>query len=41
MSSRLMRVRVMIERESWVFISVYGPSSERIDVLWSELSECV
>ena len=26
-SSRLMRVRVKIERESWLFISAYGPGS--------------
>ena len=34
-----------IERESWVFISAYGPGSERnveeIEEFWSELSECV
>ena len=28
-SSRLMWVRVKIERESLVFMSVYGPSGER------------
>ena len=28
-SSRLMLVRVQIERESQVFISAYGPSSQR------------
>ena len=42
--SRLMWVRVKIERESWVLISAYGPGSERseeeIEVFWSELSEC-
>ena len=27
-SFRLMWVRVQIERENWVFISAYGPSSE-------------
>ena len=27
-SSRLMLVTVKIERESWVFISAYGPGSE-------------
>ena len=27
--SRLMWVRVQIERESWVFIAAYGSSSER------------
>ena len=40
--SRLMWVRVKIERESWEFISAYGPGSERseeeIEVFWSELS---
>ena len=45
MSSRLMWVRVQIERESWVFISAYGPGSERseeeIEEFWRELSECV
>ena len=44
-SSRLMWVRVKIERESWLFISAYGPGSERseeaIEEFWSELSECV
>ena len=29
MPSRLMWVRVKIGRESWVFISAYGPGSER------------
>ena len=28
-SSRLMWVRVKIERERWVFISAYGPGSEK------------
>ena len=45
MSSRLMWVRVKIERESWVFISAYGPgnarSEEEIEEFWNELSECV
>ena len=40
-SSRLMWVRVKIERESWVFISAYGPSSEKseeeIEEFWNEL----
>ena len=44
-SSRLMWVRVKIERESRVFISAFGPGSERseeeIEKFWSELSECV
>ena len=34
-----------MERESWVFISAYGPSSERseqeIEEFCSEVSECV
>ena len=42
-SPRLMWVRVKIERDSWVFISAYGQSSERsaeaIEEFWSELSE--
>ena len=45
MSSWLMWVRVKIERESWMFISAYGPGSEmseqEIAEFWSELSECV
>ena len=44
-SSRLMWVRVKIERESWVFISAYGPGSEKSEVeieeFWNELSECI
>ena len=45
-SSRLMWVRVKIERrESWVFISAYGPGSENseeeIEEVWNELSKCV
>ena len=43
--SRLMWVRVKVERESWVFISAYGPGSEKseeeIEEFWNELSECV
>ena len=38
-SSRLMWVRVKIEKESWVFISAYGPGSEEsekeIEELWN------
>ena len=38
-------VGVKIERESWVFISAYGPGSgnseEEIEEFWNELSECV
>ena len=30
-SSRLMWVRVKVERESWVFILAYGPGSEKSD----------
>ena len=44
-SSRLMWVRIRIGRECWVFVSVYGPGSERSEEereeFWSELSECV
>ena len=44
-ASRLMWVRVKIERDSWVFISAYGPFSEKseeeIEEFWIELSECV
>ena len=44
-SSRLMWVRVKIERESLVFISAYGPDSERgeeeNEEFWGELRECV
>ena len=44
-SSRLMWVRVKIERVSWVFIPEYGPGSEKseeeIEEFWNELSECV
>ena len=44
-SSRLMWVRMKIERENWVFISAYGPGSEKseeeIEEFWNELSECV
>ena len=43
-SSRVMWVRVKIERERWVFISAYGPGNERceeeIKEFWSELQEC-
>ena len=42
---RLMWVRLKIERESWMFISVYGPGSqwseEKIEEFCSKLSECV
>ena len=45
LSSRLMWVRVKIERESWVFISSYGTgrekSEEEIEKFWNELNECV
>ena len=40
-----MWVRVKRQRESWVFISAYGPGSEKskeeIEEFWNELSECV
>ena len=40
-----MWVRVKIERESWVFISAYGPGIERSEQdmkeFWNEFSECV
>ena len=32
LSSRLVWVRVKIERESWVFISAYEPGSEKSEV---------
>ena len=37
-SSRLMWVRVEIERESWVFSE---KSEEELEEFWNELSECV
>ena len=44
-SSRLMWVRMKIDSECWMFISAYGPGSERseedIEDFWSELSKCV
>ena len=44
-SSRLMWVKVKIEREMWVFISAYGPGSEQseeqIGEFWNELNDCV
>ena len=44
-SSRLMWVRVKIDRDSWVFISADGPgiesSEEEIEEFWNELGECV
>ena len=44
-SSRLMWVRVRIGREYWVFMSAYGPGSEKTEEereeIWSELTECV
>ena len=43
--SRLMWVKVKIEREIWVFISAHGPGSEKseeqIEEFWNELNECV
>ena len=47
LSSRLMWVRVKIQRKNWAFISVYRPGinsqgiEEEIEEFWSELSECV
>ena len=42
MSSRLMWVKVKIE---WMFMSAYGPGSEKseeqIEEFWNELNECV
>ena len=44
-TSRHVSVRVRIERETWVFISAYGPGSEKSEVeieeFRNELSECV
>ena len=44
-SSRLMRVRVKIERENWVFISACGLGNEKneeeIEEFWNELNKCV
>ncbi len=44
-SARLMWVRMKLGHESWVFVSAYGPGSERseqeVDEFWSDLSECV
>ena len=44
-SSRLMWVRMKVDSEWWMFISAYGPGSERreedIEEFWSELSKCV
>ena len=41
MSSRLMWVRVKVERESWMFISAYGQGTERSEQekeeFWSEI----
>ena len=44
-SSRLMWVKVKFGCEVWMFISAYGPGSERSEdertSFWNELSECV
>ena len=44
-SSRLMWFGMKIERESWVFVSEYGPSTEKSEeemgVFWNVLNECV
>ena len=42
MSTRLMWIKVKIERESWMFIPAYGPGSgrseEEIEEFWSKLT---
>ena len=44
-SSRLMWVRMRFGVERWVFVSAYGPGSERkgeeVEEFWSDLGECV
>ena len=44
-SSRLMWVRVRMDRECWAFVSAYGPgcekSEEERDEFWNELTRCV
>ena len=44
-SSRVMWVRMKFGADSWVFVSVYGPGSERSvkekEVFWDELRTCV
>ena len=44
-SSRLMWVRVKWGKENWVFVSAYGPGSERNEEeresFWNSLSECL
>ena len=44
-SSRMMWVRVQLGIEKWVFVSVYGPGSEKSEeerqLFWEGLNECV
>ena len=44
-SPRIMWVKMKFAREKWVFISAYGPGSERTDEererFWIELGECI
>jgi exonuclease III len=44
-SSRILWVKMKWEGESWIFVSAYGPGSERSDQereeFWKELSECI
>ena len=44
-SSRLMWVRMRFGADSWVFVSAYGPGSEKTaeetEVFWDELRTCV
>ncbi len=44
-SARVMWVKMKMGHESWVFVSAYGPGSERseqeVDEFWNDLSECV
>ena len=44
-SARVMWVKLRTENESWVFVSAYGPGSEKSeeerDFFFSDLNECV
>ena len=44
-SSRLMWVRVQLGSEKWVFVSAYGPGSEKSEeereLFWEKLNECL
>ena len=44
-SSRIMWVRVQLGIEKWVFLSVYGPGSEKSEeerkLFWERLNECI